>query len=457
MSVSRQLARFAHDLRYEEIPSEVIAKAKTELLDTIGICLASASMPFADGYVHALTSFDHSADAAVLGRRERFSAANAALLNGTFAHGLDFDDTHVASIVHVSASLLPTALAVAEWTGRSGQELLAALIVGYEINIRVGLAAAGAFHARGFHPTALCAMFGCAAVAGRLLGLDEDQLTHALGLAGSQAGGLQQFLKDGSEVKRLHAGWAAHAGIMAAVLAQGGLTGPEHVLEGEFGFYRTHLGTAAPDEGALLRELGSTWETLNISIKPYPCCHFLHAYMDLALDITRQEGLTVEDIAGIECMVPETVARLVCEPEEMKKSPKVAYDALFSLPYCVASMLVRGRAALQDFTVAALGDQQVAALANLISYRIDTEWSDFPKHFSGWVRLKTHDGRVFEARDRFNKGCPERPLAAADIASKFMSNATLRLSEARAQEVLGEIMSLDEKPSLNTLTRLCIS
>lgn len=451
---ARVLARFVHQLTWDAIPRATQEQVKRELLDILGVCLAASSLPFSERFVASVPQSDATTSCDVIGKNVRVSAADAALLNGVLAHGIDYDDTHAEAIVHVSASLAPTALAMAQRYGASGAELLTALVAGYEVSTRVGLAASGEFHKRGYHPTSICGAFGAAMVAGKSLKLSESELVSALGIVGSQASGIQQFLKEGSEVKRLHAGWAAHSGIYAASMAQHGVTGPERIFEGGFGLYATHLGPGAADMARLTAGLGETWETDAISIKPYPCCHLVHAYMDTALTIKREQHLTEADIVSVECPVPQAIYHLVCTPDAVKRRPQTSYDALFSLPFCVGVMLARERAGLAEFDEAAIGDEATLTLAQRITTPIDDTWSDFPRHFSGWVIIHTTDGRRFEAQQRFNRGSPENPLTAEDIMAKFTANATRRISAQEAGALADTIAQLDRARDLEPLFTL---
>ena len=259
----------------------VVASVRLRMLDVLGIALASSTSDFAPAVMAALDGWAAEGPCTVLGTRRTAPAPLAVLANGSLAHGLDFDDTHAASITHASAVVLPCALAVGEARRVDGRALVTAAVAGYEAIARLGMAAPGRFHDRGWHATAVCGAFAAALTAGRVDGLDVGRLTAALGIAGSFASGVLEFLED--------AGWAGHSGVVAAALARGGFTGPATVLEGRFGLYRTFVG-AAPDL-APFDTLGRQWETLRVGFKPYPCCHYNHAYLDCALEVRRGHGL----------------------------------------------------------------------------------------------------------------------------------------------------------------------
>ncbi len=357
VTLAEELASFTASLRFDALPADVVANARLRVLDILGLALAASTYDFAAPVIAAIDATD--GPCTIIGSQRTAPPALAALVNGTLAHGLDFDDTHAASITHASAVVVPSALAVAERAGISGRDVITAIVAGYEGIARLGMAAPGAFHARGWHATSTCGAFAAALAAGKLLGLDAAKLTHALGLAGSFASGLMEFLEDGSAVKRLHAGWAAQAGVFAATLAAGGVTGPASVLEGRFGFYRTFVG-AAPD-AAGFATLGRQWETPRIGFKPYPCCHLSHAYIDCALRLRSEQRVEADAIASIECRVPAGEVPIICEPRDVKLRPRSTYQAQFSLPYAVAAAFIDGHVGLDTFTPARLSDERLLA------------------------------------------------------------------------------------------------
>ncbi|HLW93897.1 MAG TPA: MmgE/PrpD family protein, partial [Solirubrobacteraceae bacterium] len=269
MTASARLAEFVTGLRLDDVPADTREAAKLHALDTLGCGLAAHGLG-EGAFVQAATAEVAGAGAATaIGVAGGLAAGEAALLNGTLCHLLDFDDTHPDSVVHVSAAVVPAALAAAETFGATGADLLCALIAGNEVSTRLGMAAGGRFHARGFHPTGVCGVFGATAAVARTRGLSAEQTTHALGIAGSMASGLLEFLADGAKTKPLHPGWAAHAGLAAARLAAHGATGPATVLEGERGFFAAYLHGEAPDLDGQLSDLGMRYETPRIAFKPY--------------------------------------------------------------------------------------------------------------------------------------------------------------------------------------------
>ena len=450
-SASETLAAFAADLTFDALPAGVVAKVKVHLLDLLGVALAAAPMDFGAAVHRVAVAMGGPETCTAIGFPARMPAAWAALVNGTLAHGLDFDDTHPDSVVHVSASVVPAALAVCEERDASGEDFLVALALGMEANVRLGLVARGGFHDRGFHPTGICGAYAAALVAAKVSGLGPAQIADALGLAGSQAAGSLEFLTDGAWAKRIHAGWAAHAGLLAARLAAAGFSGPRATLDGRFGLYRSHLGDGGWDLSALTERLGERWEMLNIGLKPYPCCHLNHAFIDCAAALRAAHPISAEQIERVECLIAAREVPIVCEPEESKRTPQNDYDAKFSLHYTVASMLVRGHVDVDDFTPRAIRDPAVLALAQRIAYRDDPH-SDFPRYFSGRMQIRLRDGRVLEHHEPVNRGCAERPLTRDEVRDKFVRLAARALSLSQAEAAIAAVAAVGSPRGVSALT-----
>ncbi|HMH53031.1 MAG TPA: MmgE/PrpD family protein [Candidatus Acidoferrum sp.] len=445
-SVARRLARFARGLKLADVPPAVIDQAQLLALDTLGSCLASSTMDFGRAVLDTAESLGGPAESALVGKTTRVGAANAVLANATLAHGLDFDDTREDAIVHTGCVAVTSALAAGEAVSASGAAVVEGIIAGVEAMCRVGLAVPGKFHARHFHPTSLTASFAAAVVAGKLGGSDEDQLVNALGICGSQAGGIIEYLADGTWTKRLHPGWAAHAGIIATRLARSGFTGPESVFEGEHGFYAAFAG--GHDAERLEREvasLGHTWEILNLTYKPYPAGSIAHPYMDCAARLREKHAIVPEDIAEIRCRTAAGPVPRLWEPLAGKHKPANGYAAKFSLPYLLASVLVRGTAGLADFTDEAARDARVLAVAGRVGYDLDAT-IDYPRQFIGDVRITLRDGRVLEEHQDHPRGGPDFPLDRRDLEKKFRGNATLALSGDVVERVIEDAGRLSALP-----------
>ena len=450
---AKVLGEWAARLRAEDIPAAVRDNAALRVLDTIGCALAGAREEHAPSVLALASRWGGPGLSTVWGTTLTAAPPQAALANGAFAHGLDFDDTHADSVCHASAVLVPAVLALAESERLGGRDALTALVAGYEAMIRIGMAAPGRFHERGWHATAVCGAFGAALAAGTSLGLDASRLTAAVGIAGSMASGVMEFLEDGSWVKRLHPGWAAQSGIQAAALAQEGFTGPATALEGRLGFYRAALGDA-PDIAKQLKNLGDEWETVRSSFKLYPCCHLNHAYLDAVASLKRTEGLRPEQVEEVECLVPAGEVPIVCEPATAKLRPRSPYDAKFSLAFCVAAALVGDRVGIGSFTEEGIREPGALALAARVRYTVDPS-SPYPRTFPGWIKVRLRDGRMLEAREESQRGGSEMPIAPDEVIAKFRDNAARLMPPARVDALESAVLGMERARNLGPLLALC--
>jgi len=461
--IAATLSGFVHRLALDRVPAEVSLRARHLMLDAIGCALAARREKFAERFANAVQALRGDADggrSAVIGHAMRLPWRDAALLNGVLTHGLDYDDTHMAGVIHLSVGVLPAVLAVAGLRRSSGAAMLAAYIGALEAGARISSVTRSGLHAHGFHPTGVVGAFAASLAAGRLMGLSAKQLVHAQGAALSMASGSLQFIEDGAWTKRFHPGWAAQAGITAATFAANGIAAPQSPYEGRFGFYRLYLGEAEHariDLGLATAGLAgdgtaSVWEIDNVAIKPFPMCHFVHASTDAAIALHRKD-LDVARIRAVEVRIPAGVVQSVCEPIANKRRPTSDYDAKFSLPYAVASGLLRGRLGLKELEPAAYREAAVLALMDKTTYVVDPE-STFPRHYTGEVRLTMDDGISLVQRESVNRGHAERPLSNAEVREKYLDNACLHFSAAQARAISDAVLGLDTLASAETLNHL---
>jgi 2-methylcitrate dehydratase PrpD len=451
---SETIGRFAGGLRLADVPPAVVEKAKLVFLDTLGIALASSTMDFGLMAINVARKLSGPKASLLIGTSDRVAAANAVMANGTLAHGLDYDDTLEEAIVHTGCCAGMTALAVGEEMGASGAAVLEAAIVGTEVLCKVGLVAPGKFHARGFHPTAICSTFGAAAAAGKLYGLSLNQWVDAFGLCGSQSSGIIEYLADGTWTKRLHPGWSAHGGVIATLLAKEGFRGPAKVFEGTHGFFSAFGGKNEYDFEKIL-ELGKRWEIPRLTFKSYPCGSISHPYMDCALRIKQKYSPAAEQIAEVICRTAEGPVHRLWEPLADKQKPVSSYGAKFSLPYSIAVMLIRGQAGLEEFSEAAIRDTELLALAAKVRYDLDPT-IDYPRHFEGHVQVRMKDGSIFTEDQLHPRGGYEDPLPPEEIEAKFRANAQLALDENRVEEVVKLVQRLERLPTISILTETLI-
>jgi len=442
LAPARRLAEFAASLAFDDIPKGVLHRGKLLILDALGCGLASNAYGFSDVAVAGAAALGGEGPCSVIGRNLRLPVRDAALVNGMLIHGLDFDDTHLNSIIHATAACLPCALSFGESRGIDGKTFLVAYAAGMETAIRVGAAAKGGFHHAGFHATGLVAHFSSAVVAARLLGLSADGIVAAQGIAASTASGVQVFLEEGAWTKRMHPGWAAVGGITAAVLASKGFKAPSRPYEGRFGFFDTHIQhpSAPIDVGAELNSLGEVWELAETAIKPYPVCHFIHGCADAAIELYSQ--IDAAEIAGVEAYLPRDTMPIVAEPAAAKTNPTNEYEAKFSAPFVIATCLIKGAFGLADLMPAALKDPVVLDLTRRVTCKMDPDTA-FPTYFSGGVRVTLKDGKSLFRHVRINSGAGERALDAETVSKKFLTSATLSVTLAQAERIRDAVLSLE--------------
>ena len=449
-SYSKSIGEFVSALNLAQVPEAVVAKAKLVFLDTLGVALASSTMDFGAMASKVAATLGGATRSIVIGSPYRVAAANAVIANGTLAHGLDYDDTLEEAIVHTGSCAWMSALAVGEEVGANGKSVLEAAIAATEVLCKIGLVAPGKFHARGFHPTAICSTFGAAAAAGKLYGLTSAQWVDAFGLCGSQSSGIIEYLADGTWTKRMHPGWSAHGGVIACLLAREGFRGPAKVFEGTHGFFSS-FGGKNDYRFEKLVELGQEWEIPKLAFKSYPCGSISHPYMDCALKIKQKHAPTPDEISEVLCRTAEGPVHRLWEPLADKQKPVSSYGAKFSLPYSIAVMLVHGRAGLEEFTDAAINDAAVLRLAGKVRYVLDPT-IDYPRHFSGHVKVIMADGRIFEENQPHPRGGLEDPLPPSEIEEKFRANARLALPAGQVDDIVVTVGRLEQISSLSILT-----
>lgn len=431
----QRFAEVAAELRETGPPAELASDLEDRVLDVVGNALAAWGEGSGEAVLELVSADGGRPEASVIGAPGRHPAAHAAFVNGTLAHTLDFDDTHLPSVLHPSASVVPAALAMGETVGAPGPDVLTAILMGDELAVRLGAAAYdpklrnSVFFERGFHATSICGTLGAACAAAMLLGLDRDGIAHAIGIAASMGAGIIEANRTGGTVKRIHCGWAAQSGIVAARLAAGGLTGPPSVLEGRFGFFAAYT-DGFLREDALAGDLGERWETVRVFYKPYPTNHFTHAGIDAALAL-RRRGIDPDDIVALELGVPAPVLRTIAEPADVKAAPPTGYAARFSGPFTVAAALLGGGGLgvyLDDFSDETVREPRHLRLARLVRCHPDPVCTDvFPHQFPAILTARLRDGSEVRAEVLTTRGGPERPLTREELATKFRLNAARRL------------------------------
>ena len=438
MSTAQELAEWALKLAWSDLPASVQQIVKEHALDGIGDAIGGRSTTVANAAAATVAQYGQSNEAAIWGSNSRTSVPAAAFINAILIHALDFDDTHAGGLVHATAPTLPVAIALGESLGASGEEVITAYAAGLEVICRLGAATPHGFHARGLHATQVCGTIASAVVASKLMTLSIAQTVNAMGIAGSFSGGLLEFLNTGSATKQIHPGIAAQAGITAANMAANGASGPESVIEGQYGIFKT-LSDRPADIAGITSALGEVWQSAQITIKPYPACQLSHVTLDavkVAWESAKASGVKLAEIAKISAVVHPDSAKIVCHPRNEKNEPKTPYDAKFSLPWSVAALLIDGALVVDTFESESINRPEVITLASKFEFTEKSEVAAAAAA-SGSVEIITSDGRTFTGKVASSAGGPNNRLSLAALIEKFILQcADANAAKAAADEIL---------------------
>ncbi|MDQ7908508.1 MmgE/PrpD family protein [Phytohabitans sp. ZYX-F-186] len=433
---ARRLAGFAAGLRAAGVPAPVLAHARDLVLTTIGVGLAGATHPMVAAVRRAVLARPAAGGAALWDAQETADAPDAALVNATAAHVHDYDDTHAEGGVHVGAVVVPAALAAAAQREVDGARFLAAVVAGVEVTVRLGAAASHRFTERGLHASSCCGTVGAAVAASVVAGLPAPRIADAIGIACSQSSGVIQTVVEGGDLKSLHLGWAAHAGIWAARLAEQGVTGPAGAIDGTHGLFAALIGEGW-SRHRLTRELGSTWDGADVILKPYPCCQFLHALVDAACAFRRERPGAVPE--RILLRLPTPARYVVCEPWADKLQPRTPYAAKFSAPYCVAAALLDGPLGLRHFTGAALARPDVRGLMSRVGYELADD-PELTRAYGAELRIVDAAGERWSRRVAHPTGSPGAD--PTDPVRKFDDAASTVLDGRRRADLVARVAAL---------------
>ena len=415
-TISQRLSGWASSLNPGDLPIATVGKNRDILVDIVGLCIAARHQD----YVIATKLAAEPGDHIIIGQPERVSPSSAALINGTAAHGEDFDDTFVGGPVHSGVVMVPALLAAAQVYKLDNDRVVLGLAVGAEVLCRLALTLPKAVHKAGFHPTAVLGGFAATLGICAACNADEKVTVNALGIVGSMASGIIEYLGDGSWTKRMHPGWAAQSALRSYAMAKAGFVGPRAVFEGTHGAFSTFAPSITPRTEQLFDGLGDLWVSETIAIKSYPCGGMIQPYIDCAIQL-RTRGVSVDGITSVVCKTAEGIVHRLWEPLEMKRRPPTTFAAKFSTPFGVALGLVRGHAHLEDYSEAAINDDALLKITRVVDFEIDPE-NPYPDQFTGHVRLVYADGRVEEAEQGFMRGGADAPLSRQEIEDKFRQN-----------------------------------
>ena len=430
MGATETLARFILNTPAEAIPAPILHEGKRCIINYMAVALYAS----ADPSMAILTGlFEEEGGveiASLIGAGTRTNLQNAALANGYLAHLEDYDDTHFPTVIHPSAPTIPAAFAVAEREGATGLDVLVATVLGIEACCRVGLSVYPNHYDAGWHITGTCGVFGAAGAAGRLLGLDESQMTQALGIAGTQAAGVREVF--GSMSKPFHAGRSAQSGVLAGLLARRGFTSTREILEGRRGFAAV-LSTAS-DMTQITDALGERWELPNNGLKPYSCGVVSHPLIDAMIALRNTHGVAADDVESVSARVHPLVLELMDRP-----NPRVGLEGKFSHQHSMAVGLIDGGAFPAQYTDERVLDPAVAALRDKIRATVDTSVAEDAAE----VTVTLRDGRSITESVEHATGAPENPMSDAHLENKFRTLARRVLSQSQADELLAALWALD--------------
>lgn len=416
-TVAEQVGKWAAAVEARALPKTTQSAARRLLLDITGLCVAARKGDYIEALLASAVS---DGKTTAIGHSRALNPYDAALVNGSAAHGEDFDDTFEGGPIHAGAAIVPAALAMAEHRGLDGGAVIKGVVAGMEFACRASMVSPQAIHRAGFHPSGVLCALGAAAAGAAMLGLAPRRIANAIGIAGSFASGIIEYLSDGSWTKRFHPGWAAQAGIRAALLAEAGFTGPLSVLEGTHGFYKAFAPSKQPDFQVLLGELGARYVIDGIAFKPYACGTMTHPYIDCMMEL-RASGVRPDDVVSVVCEVGEGTVHRLWEPIAAKRRVPNGYVAKFSSPYCIAVGFLDGAVGFEQFTDERAADPKLRAFADKISYVIDPK-NPYPREYTGHVRVALRDGSVREIRRPYFRGGAHAPIPDDELMKKYRDN-----------------------------------
>jgi 2-methylcitrate dehydratase PrpD len=454
MDVAYSFAKTFANTKFEDLPPAVVEATKKEVLDLLGVALGGASQPGATQVCALVKEWGGKEESSIIGSGQKVPAPNAAQANATMAHSLDFDDVHEAAVMHPGIASIPVVLAVGEAQGNlTGKELITSTALGVDMMCRLALATTPGKSPieLGWHLTSLFGFMGSAATAARVMGLDEEQIVDAIGIGYHQCAGNGQCVKDGALTKRLGPGFAIKGGITAALLAKAGVTGAKNTFEGEWGLYRQYMHGDYSRE-ILTADLGKRFEGANVAIKPYPCCRGVHPAIDAALALVMEEDIRGKDIKEIILSVTDAHLSLLCQPFEVKRSPRSPVDAQFSIPWGVASAIVKRHVGLDDYTDSAIRNREVLEVTGKMRVEVDNTLHK-PGPEPTRVKVITTDGKAFVKVVENPLGSLERPMSFKDCARKF-ADCAKSLEAGRVERIVQLVGQLEQLENIQEIIRL---
>lgn len=445
MGITQDLAKYCSELKFGQLPDEVIDRVKYFFLDFIGVACRGSQEDSSKSMYRFIQEMRNGRRGGVLiGTEERAPHLYSALGNGVSGHAIEMDDVNNESSLHPGVVIFPSALAASEMVGSSGRKFIEAVVTGYEVMVRLGKAIGPAnSYARGFHPTGTCGVFGSSVAASKVMGLKEEAMTSAMGIAGSQAAGSMEYLAQGAWTKRFHAGWAAHSGMIAALLARKGFKGPTSIIEGRDGFL--HAYSNGSDASKILEGIGTGFEILRTSVKPHACCRYMQPPIDAILKIVMEKNIRPEQVEKVRLGLLSAGALLIAEPREKKYTPQSIVDAQFSMPFGAAVALLYRKAGLREFRLSRIRSEEVKQMMKKVEYKVDPELDrTYPSQWCGTSEILTKDGKRYDTKVEYCKGDPETPLSWEELIEKFHDLSGGRMTKKRRLKIIEQVRHSEE-------------
>lgn len=457
MDITQELAKYCSELKFKQLPEEVVDKVKYFFLDLIGVACRGSQEDSSQSMYRFIREMGHCRQGGVIiGTKDKAFHLYSALANGTSAHAIEMDDVNNEASLHPGVVVFPAALAASEMVGGGGKKFIEAVVLGYEVMIRLGRALGPQnSYKRGFHPTGTCGSFGSSIAVSKIMGLHQEGMTNAMGIAGSQAAGSMEYLAQGTWTKRFHPGWAALSGMVAARLAQKGFRGPSSIIEGRDGFLHSYSDGA--DESKVLEGMGTQYEILQTSIKPHACCRYMQPPIDAILKIVKENDLPPEKVEKVRVGILRAGAYLIAEPLEEKYTPKSVVDAQFSMPFGAAVAILYRKAGLEEFHLSKIQSEEVKRMMRRVECVKDPDLEKtFPKQWCATAEIFTKEGKRYFARVEYCKGDPENPLSWDELIEKFQDLSNRFMTRERRSKIVDQVRRLEKTQDLQKWSSLLL-
>ncbi len=456
MGITQELAKYCSELKFKQLPDEVVDRVKYFFLDFIGVASRGSLEDSSQSMYRFVREIGGGRGGVIIGTKEKTSFVYAAMANGTSSHAIEMDDVNNESSLHPGVVVFPAALATGEMIEATGKRFIEAVVSGYEVMIRLGKALGPEnSYRRGFHPTATCGTLGASIVASKVMGLRERGMVSALGIAGSQAAGSMEYLAQGAWTKRFHAGWAAHSGMIAAQLAKKGFRGPASIIEGRDGFLHAYSNGADPSK--VLEGIGSGFEILRASVKPHACCRYMQPPIDGVLKIVKENDLRPDQVERVRLGLLRAGAPLIAEPRENKYHPQSIVNAQFSMPFGAAVAVIYRKAGLGEFHLSKIRSEDVKRMMSRVECFVDPDLEKtFPKQWCATAEILTKDGQTYFVKVEYPRGDPENPLSWEELIEKFEELSCRFWTRDRRLKILEQVRSFEKIRDLRKWSSLLL-